>query len=395
MTAQQLEIRAAIYTRVSTSMQADEGHSLATQEALCQEYCDRKWGTDNYTMEVFREPGQSGAATVRQVPQLEGKPRQVLSDLIDRVKADEFTHIIIYDVDRMAREDFLWKSIRLLFLEPNRVSLRVVSSDLNMEDENDAFQGDLQALLAAWERNNIRHRILDAQEQRRQAGYPSTGHTPWGWKWEDKDKVESGKYRGFVRNPERAPYVQEMVDMLLDEGKSLRMIAEHMHETGILSGRKRRAWTSQRVRDIITHPVHAGYIRLKKEGCPLKDRPLKRGQHYSHRLFDPETRQRILQTLGERAVLPSRTVTDENSPLLGTVRCGHCGWRLYVHRGPDGTRYYQCRSSELGEPRDCPGVMKKAEVVEAHVFEAIADFASSPAMSRLVGEEAEKMLASH
>ena len=35
----------AIYTRVSTTMQVEKGHSLDTQERLCREYCDRQWGT--------------------------------------------------------------------------------------------------------------------------------------------------------------------------------------------------------------------------------------------------------------------------------------------------------------------------------------------------------------
>jgi len=186
-----------------------------------------------------------------------------------------------------------------------------------------------------------------------------------------------------------------MVDMLLNEGMGVRRIGAYMQQTGILSGRKRCVWTGVAVHRIITHPVHAGYIPLdRKKDCPLRERRLKEGQHYQHRFYDLDTYERILETLGERRTPKTRSLSDENFPLLGVVYCEHCGWRLYAHRArPNDARYYQCSASEPGEPRECPGVMKKAEVVEAHVFQAVADFATSPLMSRLVGEEAAKLLA--
>lgn len=389
------KVRAAGYARVSTNMQAKEGHSLDTQERRHREFADQTWGPGNYELARFREPGQSGAATIRQLPDPQGHTRPVLSDLIDRVEAGDFTHVIIYDVDRMAREDFLWKCIRHLFLEPNGVSLRVVSGNLNLDDEDDAFTADILALLASRERALIRRRILDAQESRRQAGYLPTGHPPWGWKWQDPGEVPPGGRRGIVPDPERAPYVKKMADMLLNEAMGVSRIGAYMQQTGMLSGRKRRVWTGVAVHRIVTHPVHAGYIPLdRNKDCPLRERRLKKGQHYQHRFYDPDTYERILQTLGERRTPRTRSLSDENFPLLGVLHCEHCGRRLYAHRGgSNDTRFYRCESSQSGEQRECPGVMKAADVIEAHVFNAVADFATSPLMGRLVGEEAEKLLA--
>jgi len=380
--------RVAAYSRVSTGMQAEHGHSLGTQVRLCREYCDREFGPDSYSFEVFEEPGRSGAAKIRQLAKKGDKVRPVLSDLVDQVEAGRFTHLVIYEVSRVAREDFLWQTIRHAILEANSVSLRIVCGNLNLDDENDAFTADMQELMGTRERAMIRRRILDAQASRLQAGYWSNGTPPWGWKWQDPGEVAQGDRRNIVPDPERAPYVKFMVDKLLNEGWGCRRIAAEMQKTGALSGRKSRKWTTTAVHRIITSYGQAGYIKLK-------DGTLKKARHYDHRYYDLETYERIRQTLSDRKTPRTRTLSDEDFPLLGVLHCGHCGRRMYAHRGgTTDNRFYRCGLSELGEVRECPGIMKKADVIEPHVFGAIADFASSPLMSRLVGEEAEKLLAS-
>ena len=383
----QHDIRVAVYSRVSTDMQAEHGYSLGTQERLCREYCDREFGPDGYSLQVFEEPGRSGATKIRQLARKGDKVRPVLSDLVDQIEAGFFTHLVTYEVSRVAREDYLWHMIRHAVLKPNSVSLRIVCGNLNMDNENDALTADMQELLGTRERLMIRRRILDAHESRRQAGYWPNGAPPWGWKWQDLDEVARGDRRNIVPDPERAPYVEFMVDKLLNEGWGCRRIAAEMQNTGVLSGRKNRKWTTMSVYRIVTNHGQAGYIRLK-------DGTLKKARHHEQRFYDFGTYERILQTLSGRNTPKTRTLSDEDFPLLGVLHCGHCGKRMYAYRGGTAdNRFYRCGSSELGEGRECPGVMKKAELIEPHVYSAIADFASSPLMSRLVGEEAEKLLA--
>ena len=60
-------MRAAIYTRVSTSRQADEGYSLGEQERRCRAHIDREGWT---YVGTFEEAGVSG--TRRSRPALTG-----------------------------------------------------------------------------------------------------------------------------------------------------------------------------------------------------------------------------------------------------------------------------------------------------------------------------------
>lgn len=377
----------AIYSRVSTDMQATEGHSLGTQEELCRAYCDREFGPAGYEAKVYLESGQSGAKTIRQFADDGEKVRSALSDLCDDVEHGNITHVVTYEVSRMAREDFLWKLIRHTILEPNNVSLRIVSGNLNLDNEDDAFMADMLSLVSSRERALIRRRILDAQESRRKAGYWPQGHPPWGWRWQTEDEVAEGERKTIVPDMERIMWVNFMVDRILRLGWSCRRVAEAMQKTGVKSGRTRCRWTTVAVHRVVKHFGHAGLVK-QKDGSYIK------GAHYRHRIFDPETHHRILDVLSDRNVENERHYASENFPLSGIIRCGHCGRRLQVHRASTADeRFYRCSVSEPGEERVCPGLTKKAEAIEQHVYHAVADFASSPEMSRLVGEEAEKILA--
>ncbi|MDI9584559.1 MAG: recombinase family protein, partial [Acidobacteriota bacterium] len=184
--------RVVVYSRVSTQMQVEEGHSLDTQERLCREYVERKLAGRIAKIDFFREEGKSGACTVRQLRSGAEPVRPVLSDLVDAATQGEYTHLVTYEVSRVSREFQDWVMIHSLLLKPAGVKTLVMSGDLDLDDEDDEFVGNLLALVSDRERKLIRRRILDARESRRQAGYLPGGHPPYGWQWEPQDTVAPG-----------------------------------------------------------------------------------------------------------------------------------------------------------------------------------------------------------
>lgn len=387
------KLRVAIYARVSTRMQAEAGHSVETQERNCRTYCDRAAGVGNYKAEVFADRGRSGEVLIRQIAKPGEKWRPGLSELVERCR--EFDWVVIDEVDRMAREEFVWYYILYRYLDPLRVSLRIVSGNLNLDNPEHRLIAGIKSNLGKQDLRMLRRRICDAHESRRQAGCYPTSHAPWGWRWQDREKLAPGQWRTIEPHAERLPWVKWMADKLLDEGWGTPRIAKALHRRADQHPELQRHWTASVVRRILIQPIHAGYLPPHAGYKPSDPQPLIQGKHYDQRLYDLDTYTRILDTLHQRHYLPSRTLGDENFPLLKVVHCGHCGLRLYAHRSNSSRdRFYRCPPSEAGESRDCPGLMLKAETLEAHVFAALADFASSPLMGRLVGEEAEKLLAS-
>ena len=81
----------AIYVRVSTQQQAEKGYSLQTQIDACKKKAEELGAS---SVKVYKDDGYSGAYL----------ERPALDDLRDAVSQKLHDAIIIYDIDRLARD---------------------------------------------------------------------------------------------------------------------------------------------------------------------------------------------------------------------------------------------------------------------------------------------------
>ncbi|WP_306300491.1 recombinase family protein [Streptococcus sp. O1] len=82
--------KVAIYVRVSTTSQAEEGYSIDEQVRKLKSYCDiKEWSV----YDVYSDGGFSGAST----------NRPALERLINDAKKQEFDTVIVYKLDRLSR----------------------------------------------------------------------------------------------------------------------------------------------------------------------------------------------------------------------------------------------------------------------------------------------------
>src|SRR5215212_10420337 len=85
--------RFAVYLRVSTERQEDEGSSLATQEAACRRFALDQGGSVN-DRHIYRETF-SGA-------ELWERPK--LSQMREAVRRNEVDAVVCYAIDRLSRD---------------------------------------------------------------------------------------------------------------------------------------------------------------------------------------------------------------------------------------------------------------------------------------------------
>ena len=99
--------KVAIYVRVSTTSQVDEGYSIDEQKAKLTSYCDIK---DWSIYEIYTDGGFSGSNT----------ERPALEQLIRDAKRKLFDTVLVYKLDRLSRsqKDTLYL-IEDVFLENN------------------------------------------------------------------------------------------------------------------------------------------------------------------------------------------------------------------------------------------------------------------------------------
>ena len=380
--------RVAIYVRVSSDMQAKQGYSLDTQVDLCLKHCAGNFGSSGFTHTMFREEGRSGQKRPRQMGAKGGEERPVVSELVDCLEAGEYTDVVCYEVTRSGRDLYFWTWFKQEICEANGVSLRFVVGNLNCDDEDDGFFADMQALLGHREARMTGRRIRDGRHRALEKGYWPHGQNPWGWQREPGAHLPPGQRRRLVPVPERAKLLVHMKDRLLVDGWGCRRIAKEVHEMGGPSGATCRTWTAIDVHRRLTNPVHAGYVE-DAEGNLVE------GVHKPDALWDLDTYYQILTVLDARRPNIADRHRSEDFPLGGVLTCGQCGRFLRAYRSSQtGHRFYRCDSAENGEARDCPGVMKRAECVEACVVAAIRDFAGAPKIKQLVGEEAHQLLSS-
>ena len=82
--------KVAIYVRVSTTSQVDEGYSIDEQKAKLTSYCDIK---DWNIYEIYTDGGFSGSNT----------ERPALEQLIRDAKRRLFDTVLVYKLDRLSR----------------------------------------------------------------------------------------------------------------------------------------------------------------------------------------------------------------------------------------------------------------------------------------------------
>ncbi len=323
----------ALYIRVSTDRQADEGYSIDIQTEKLQAFAKTLDGVDE--VRLYTDDGYSGGSLDRP------KMQQMLAD----IDAGEITHVIVMKLDRLSRS--LKDTIHLIedVFIPNNVTF---ISRLESFNTNSAFGRAVIGILSVFaqlERENIFERTRGGMQKRVEAGFwPGGGRTPYGY---DYDRVQGV----LVPNAE-AEKVRYIYDRYLN-GDSLQSIADTL---GLKY--ERVAY------NILTRKSNAGYIVYNGQEYLGKHEPI----------ISLDTYDRAMELLRIRSA--NKMVSKTAHLLTGLVHCGKCGARMrYAKWGKAGFKlvcYSQQTSKQyLVKDPNCDNPAPWAEDVEAGVVQAL------------------------
>jgi putative DNA-invertase from lambdoid prophage Rac len=193
------------YTRVSTTMQAEEGVSLAEQQRMILgRAMERGWTVT----ETFVEKGISGATPFARRPEGSRLNQALLpGDIVIAAKLDRMFRSAVDALNVI--QDFQRRGVSLWLL------------DLGGDVSNEGVAKLVMTMLAAFaefERERIGERIRDAKRHQRAAGKYLGGQVPFGWRHgEQKGEIfEDGAQQAALATMRR----------LRTEGYSLRAIAK-------------------------------------------------------------------------------------------------------------------------------------------------------------------------
>ncbi len=328
--------RAVIYVRVSTSDQV-ENYSLETQENECSNYCERQGLAID---RIFREEGES-AKTVNRT-----ELQEMLRYLSSNAKKREITHVVVYRVDRLAREVGGHHTIKATLSRLN-VTLHSVLERFD-ETPTGKLTENLMAVLAQFDNDLRSQRTKDGMRA-------AVAHGRWVWRAPYGYRNGSKSEPSLVADPIEAPIVREIFSRAA-AGESKDAVRRWAASQGLVTATGKALSPSQMHR-MLNNPLYVGQIRLSTLDV------VHTGDFEP--LIDPEVFRMATHSItqgGARA--QPRVLHDPDFPLRRNVRCGPCDWPLTASwsTGRHGVRYayYRCRNGECRATK-----VKKADMEAA------------------------------
>lgn len=295
---------AALYIRVSTDAQREEGYSIDAQKQMLIGYCISK-GIKHY--ESYIDGGFSGSNIER--------PR--LTSLINDIEDGRVSHVIVYKLDRLSRsqKDTLYLIEDVLI--PHDVCFVSLNENMDTSTPIGRAMLGIMSAFAQLERETIRERTRMGMKERIKCGlWRGGGKIPFGYDYDSE--------RGVLVPNEDAEKVRLMYKLYLD-GWSMMSIAKYV-------GLKYERMAEQ----ILKRRTNCGYIVYNGEEYKGKHEPI----------VSEETFNKAQKMMGER----SRASYGSKSLLSGMIYCGVCGSKMrYQKWGKSGYKIY-CYSQDKGKP---------------------------------------------
>lgn len=244
--------KSAIYIRVSTHHQIDKD-SLPLQKQDLTNYSKFILGIENY--EIFEDAGLSAKNT----------DRPAFQDMMTRIRKNEFTHVLVWKIDRISRNllDFCD-----MYNEFKKYNVSFISKNEQFDTSSAMGEAMLKIILvfAELERKLTAERVKATMLARAEEGKWNGAPIPLGYRWDDELKFP-------VADEEEKKTVELIFNTYLKQ-KSTSAVRELLNTNNIKTKRDGR-WTTKTISDIIRNPFyvgtyrynyrHTGHGKIKKE----------------------------------------------------------------------------------------------------------------------------------
>ena len=363
--------RVAIYCRVSTIEQAQEGYSVDEQRRRCIEYCEKE---GHEVFKVYEDRGISGK-------NISGRPG--LKDLLKDSNDKKFDLVVVWKLNRISRR--LIDILNIVdTLDKNSIAFRSLTESFETETPAGKLQLNIMGAISEFERGTIADNVKMGMMARAREG-------KWnGGKVLGYDVVEipsDGKKRKetkLVINEKEAMTVRRIFE-LYSEGHGYKATVNRVNKEGHKSKRG-NAFSTASIKEILKNPVYIGKIRYnvrqdwnEKRRKNINPNPiLVDGEHEA--IIDNETWEKVQIILKDRSRTHNR-VYDSEFHLSGLLKCPVCSASMTIgrsyHKRKDGTKkvaeYYVCGNWKNKGTAVCNSNSIKAEVADEVVINKLIE----------------------
>lgn len=335
--------QAAIYARVSTDEQAENGTSLESQVQACTRFV--RDHAPQLDVVPYVDSGISGRLLER--------PR--LQAMLADVSQGGIQLVVVWDPDRLSRN--LAHLLLLTDAIRARAELRFVNFEAGTGPDGELLY-HVRGAIGQFEAAHIRQRLYRGKVARAREGKVASGTCIYGYRL---DKTR----KRWVVEPDEAQVVPQIFEWALTLGTH--QLAAKLNALGIPS-RFGRRWATSTLNGILRNRTYLG--RMPQMGAGHVDVPP---------LVDAGRFTQVQRLLAQR-----RNHAYGTSPrylLSGYITCGVCGravaagWGSHVRKS-DGVRvtYYGCTSrARPAAERTCSGKLAQSERVDAVAWRLVLE----------------------
>ncbi|HBC94326.1 MAG TPA: hypothetical protein DCZ10_15865 [Pelotomaculum sp.] len=360
----------AIYIRVSTDEQAEQGISIPAQKSRLLAYCQSQgWEVFDF----YVDDGYSGKDLERPAMQ------RLMTDAQDK----KFNAALVLKLDRLSRRQ---KDVLYLLedvFEPNEIGFKSATETFDTTTPFGKAAIGMMAVFAQLERETIVERVRMAKKESAKQGRFLGGIAAYGYRYNFELKV-------LEIDEIQAQIVRWIYDCYLEREYGYQSIGEKLEQRGV-PGPTGKGWSKQEIRNILTNPLYAGLVYHQGE--------LYKGKHPA--IIDFEKWEEVQSLINGRGAI--RASANIYSGLLsGMIWCGECGARMRVkntwqnHPCTDPKkviRYYVCYSQDgsakyMIKKEGCKCGYKQAEEVENKVILELYSFSNDKKLIQHVVDEA-------
>jgi site-specific DNA recombinase len=354
--------KAIIYCRVSGAKQATQGHGLESQESRCREHTDKQ---GYQVVAVFPDDISGGGDFMN-------RPGMVaLLSFLDAQPNQNYV-VVFDDLKRFARDTEFHIKLR------RELKVRGASVEcLNFKFEDTPEGNFIETVISAQgelEREQNKRQVVQKMSQRIKAGY-SVFQAPIGYRYE----AVAGHGKILVRDEPVASIIQEALEGFATGRFETQVELKRFFEGQPLFPKDlpNEQVRQQKVTDILSRPIYAGYIDNPKWGISLR-----KAQHEG--LVSLETFEKIQDNRKSQSKAPARKDINEDFPLRGAVVCADCGnpYTACWSTSSTGVKhpYYLCQT------KSCESYRKsiRRDVLEGAFEEALRSMTPSKGLFEIV-----------
>ncbi len=326
--------KTALYIRVSTDAQYEEGYSVDAQKQKLEQYCKLKDITD---YEFYIDGGWSGSNI----------DRPEIKRLMDEIIGGKVGAVIVYKLDRLSRSQkdtiFMLEEV----FNPYNCSFVSLNENFDTTTPYGKAMIGILSVFAQLERENIRERTRMGMYERVKSGYwMGGGRVPFGYDYDANRDI-------LVPN-EHAEDVRQIFDLYL-QGYSTTALAKMFDVSG-----------DKQITNILDRITYLGKINFCGEIIDGLHEPI----------IDEQTWNNVQ---AERQKRSTKGIVTSSYLLTGLIYCGKCGARMrYQKWGKNGLKIY-CNSQQHSRPEfvvdpDCDNLKLDACDVEDIVIKDLFNY---------------------